>query len=195
MERLLSFCIGVIISVSTFAQYAQEPLSGTDQVILTSKGGRIFMNDQKLHDDVAPTYFTGMNGTDRSKEFVGYRSRYRAGIGLTAAGAGLTVLGTGTFLLSGIVLVFLSPFPDAGDNAAKIRKAEAVVWTGAGSAIAGVGMMAAGIPTMCVYKKRIRSMVTEYNARSFTKSDQNSGTAVEVSFGSQPSGIGFALKF
>ena len=58
----------------------------------------------------------------------------------------------------------------------------------AGVSVMGVGVAAlvAGIPTMTIYKKRIRNLSDSYN------SQRRPGT--EVSFGGQSCGVGFALN-
>lgn len=55
------------------------------------------------------------------------------------------------------------------------------------SALAGLAMLASGIPVMCVYKKKLKKMFQEYGP--------GLASDINLSFGPTCNGFGFALNF
>lgn len=193
MKRVLSFCIGIVVSMSAFAQYMQDTTALSDPVSLRSKGCRIYAGAERLNKREAAAYFADMNGTDKSADYLRYRRAYHAGVGLTVTGSVVVGTGLGLTVVGGIVALVTLPFAALGGESTMPDELFVVPKIGAYTTLAGVVFWAAGIPTLCVYKKRIRTLVSDYNAQSSMQ--QSSPSKVELSFGGQPSGLGFALKF
>lgn len=174
--------------MTSFAQYAQEVPSSPDHVLLKLKGCRVYADGVRLNKHDAALYFADMNGVDRSKDYLRYRRAYNAGVGLTVTGSIIAGAGCGLTVVGGVVAFVVLPFAMLGEDESVPAELLIVPKIGGYTTLAGVAFLAAGIPTLCVYKSRIKGMVSDYN--SAAKSPK-----VQLSFGGQPSGLGFALKF
>lgn len=146
---------------------------------LRIKGSRVFLNGEKISVDQASACFSNLSGEDRSQDYLRYRSTYKAGLGMTVGGAAVAVLGTGTLAVgfTKAVITAIAGKPDHG-----------MMMAGVYSAIGGLAVCLAGIPTMCVYNKKLKNLSDEYNAIT-------SPQVIKVTFGAQNYGLGFALNF
>lgn len=194
-KTFLVFCL-MTISMVLSAQYAEIP---AEQCIYM-KGSRVFLDQEKLTKEQACALFSDINGIDRSEDYLKYRTGYKTGLGLTIGGSSVFFLGGMTFMagtlgaivsgiavgMAGAVTVVAGGSADSVDNSA-FNTVRALISAGGISSIAGVAMMAGGIPTLCVYKKRMKDMSHEYN--------YTAASSVKLTFGTQRHGIGLALNF
>ena len=188
MKRLLSFCAAALMSISVLAQYAVDTTSLSEPRLLKSKGCRIYVGEEKLNKNEAAAYFSDLGGKDRSADYLSYRKAYNTGVGLTIAGSVVAGAGFGLTLVGGVAALVTMPFVAIGGNTDLPDELSTLINIGGYSMLSGVAFLGAGIPLLCVYKKRIRNFVNDYNAQ-FSESEAH------LSFGCQSSGIGFAYQF
>ena len=195
MKRLFMLIVCSFITVSLFAQYAETSIP-------VLKGSRVFVDGEKIpHSDVL-AYLTSGYDDSVADNWNRYRNAYKTGLGLTIAGASVTgcsmvlcaggfVAGAGVvvtsslFALLGVYVGDMQPAVDYFDSG--ISAAGQMMLVGVCGTLAGVAMLASGIPTLCVYKKRLNTMFDEYGPG--LKSDVN------LTFGPTDNGVGFALRF
>lgn len=189
MKKLFSFCIGILFPMAAFAQYAPSASSLSDHELLRVRGTKIYAGPRYLHPEEAAGYFTDIYGADRSEDYIRYRRAYNAGIGLTVAGT--VIAGTGVYITAAGSVVFVLTMPLVALSGEFPEELETLPRVGGYTILAGAAFLAAGIPTLCVYKKRIRGIVADYNSQVTGRSS----SGVELSFGGQSSGLGLALKF
>lgn len=165
------------------------------------KGSRVFMEGKRLTKSEAVSLFSDFHGADRSSEYLRYRSAYNTGLGLTVGGSMLTLGGGVTFLTGNIVAIVggitlpIFAIVDAGagtDTSSEYSseifgKANTILNVGLFATLGGVAMLASGIPTLCVYNSRLNHMEEDYNKAYLIP--------IEVTFGPQRHGFGFALRF
>lgn len=165
------------------------------------KGSRVFMEGKRLTKSEAVSLFSDFHGADRSSEYLRYRSAYKTGLGLTVGGSVLTLGGGFTFVtgvavvVAGGITLPLFAIVDAGagtDTTSEYSsevfgKANTILNVGLYAALGGVAMLASGIPTLCVYNSRLNHMEEDYNKAYLIP--------IEVTFGPQRHGFGFALRF
>ena len=192
MKRLLQILSLILVGYAASAQ-THTPVE--------IKGSRVFMEGKRLTKSEAVSLFSDFHGADRSSEYLRYRSAYKTGLGLTVGGSVLTLGGGFTFVTGVAVVVaggitlplFAGVDVIAGTDTSSeysseiFGKANTILNVGLFATLGGVAMLASGIPTMCVYNSRLNHMEEDYN-----KADV---TPVEVTFGPQRHGIGFALRF
>lgn len=180
MKRFYVICIGLLIAVCASAQYVPGYSS------LETKGSRVYADGVLLDKSAAASCFSNLDGADRSGEYLKYRSAYKAGLGLAIGGASAVAVGSVTALVGLVATVVVAPAAAVGGE----EIPEEITGTAiAGVSVMGVGLAAlvAGIPTMSIYKKRIKDLSDSYN------SQRRQGA--EVSFGGQSCGVGLALNF
>lgn len=189
MKKMFTLCIGILISMAAFAQYSPNATTFSDHELLRIRGSKIYAGPRYLHQEEAAGYFTDIYGVDRSEDYIRYRRAYNAGLGLTVTGSVIAGAGFGITAAGGIVILFTAPLAAlAGEFPEELKTMPKI---GACTMLAGAAFLAAGIPTLCVYKKRMRGLVADYNSQATGRS----GSGVELSFGGQSSGVGLALKF
>lgn len=190
MKKLLLLPWLILVSVAMSAQ-THTPIE--------IKGSRVFVGEEKLSKSEAVTLFSDIHGTDRSAEYLSYRSAYKAGLGLTiggsifAAGGGVTFVGGLAVAVAGGITIPLFAGIDvvAGTDSTSeyssevFRKASIMLNVGLYATLGGIAMLASGIPTMCVYNSRLNGIEDDYNKH----------VPVELTFGPQRHGFGFALRF
>lgn len=182
MKRLILILTALTFSFAAFAQYADLP-DGE----LKNRGAKILCEGEKLSLDEAMAVFSDINGMDRSDEYLGYRRGYRTGSGLMIGGASAIVVGSVTFFGSVIAaLVVGLPLSIAGEEIPV--GIDIAMYSGITVGSLGAASMIAGIPTLCVYKKRLKNLTAEYNSKP-------SHSEVALRFGAAPSGTGFTLNF
>lgn len=186
MKRLFLLSVTLLVALSASAQYVVADYSSP--VYMKAKGGRIFLDGEKLTRAEAAACFSGMDGVDRSTDYLRYRRVYNTGVGLTSAGAVTTVAGTSIAVAGGLVALIVAPFAAIGGATELPREVSQVPKLGGYMTLGGLAMLASGIPLISVYKKRIRTLAEEYNSIA-------ANPRVTMSFGGQPSGIGFAIHF
>ena len=180
MKKFYVICVGLLIAVCASAQY------GPGYSSLETKGSRVYADGVLLDKSAAASCFSNLEGSDRSGEYLKYRSAYKAGLGLTIGGASAVAVGSVTSLVGLIATVVVAPAAAVGGE--DIPK-DITGITIAGVSVMGIGVAAlvAGIPTMSIYKKRIKNLSDAYNNQKGMKTD--------VSFGGQSCGLGLALSF
>ena len=184
MKRFYVICIGLLIAVCASAQYVPGYSS------LETKGSRVYADGVLLDKSAAASCFSNLDGVDRSGEYLKYRSAYKAGLGLAIGGASAVAVGSVTALVGLVATVVVAPAAAVGGEEIPEEIPEEITGTAiAGVSVMGVGLAAlvAGIPTMSIYKKRIKDLSDSYN------SQRRQGA--EVSFGGQSCGVGLALNF
>ncbi|MBE6237983.1 MAG: hypothetical protein E7116_07535 [Bacteroidales bacterium] len=186
MKRLFLLSVTLLMALSASAQYVAADYQSP--MYMKAKGGRIFLDDEKLTRAEAAACFSDMDGVDCSSDYLRYRGAYNAGVGLTSAGAATAVVGTSIVVAGGVVALIVAPFAAIGGETELPRKVGLVPKLGGYMTLGGLAMLASGIPLICVYKKRIRTLAEEYNSIA-------ANPRVTMSFGGQPSGIGFAIHF
>ena len=174
MKRHILFLFIVLMSVGAMAQ------SASDNALLEKKpieirGSRVYVGREKLDKSSAAAYFSSVNGVDRSRDYLKYRAGYKTGLGLTIGGASLAVVGLGS-AFAGFVNALVDGF--AGRNT---LGSEIAMYLGAGSAVVGTACFIAGIPTICVYKKRLNRLERQYNT-SLQIGTSSSGLSMAICF-------------
>lgn len=181
MRRIVIFLAAVFTAVSASAQYVDT------EKMIDIKGSRLFIDGEKLSKEEAYAFFQDMNGMDRSQDYIRYRKGYKAGLGMIIGGGSLTLAG-GLTLLGGAVSAMVIGVPFAISGKDMPKGVDIAITAGGVSVLAGTAVMLAGVPTICVYKKRLKGLEEEYNSGLQSQD-------VELTFGSQPYGVGFALRF
>ena len=139
------------------------------QTVVDIKGSRVFQGGEKLSKEEAVLLMSDINGMDMSDDYLKYRKGYKAGLGMTIGGASLALVGAAGTVTS--VLLAL-PYAFAGKESTML---DVALGTSMVCAVGGIAVMIAGIPTLCVYKKRLNGLETEISAH--------------------PGGIGLTLRF
>lgn len=139
------------------------------QTVVDIKGSRVFQSGEKLSKEEAVLLMSDINGMDMSDDYLKYRKGYKAGLGMTIGGASLALVGAAGTVTS--VLLAL-PYAFAGKESTML---DVALGTSMVCAVGGIAVMIAGIPTLCVYKKRLNGLETEISAH--------------------PGGIGLTLRF
>lgn len=154
----------IFLIVSCLMAYAASA-----QTVVDIKGSRVFQSGEKLSKEEAVLLMSDVNGMDMSGDYLKYRKGYKAGLGMTIGGASLALVGAaGTF--TSVVLAL--PYAFAGKESTML---DIALGTSLVCTVGGVAVMIAGIPTLCVYKKRLNGLETEISAH--------------------PGGIGLTLRF
>lgn len=154
----------VFLIVSCLMAYAASA-----QTVVDIKGSRVFQSGEKLSKEEAVLLMSDINGMDMSDDYLKYRKGYKAGLGMTIGGASLALAGAAGTVTS--VLLAL-PYAFAGKESTML---DVALGTSMVCAVGGIAVMIAGIPTLCVYKKRLNGLETEISAH--------------------PGGIGLTLRF
>lgn len=195
MKRILFLFVCSIMTITASAQYADN-----DPLVL--KGSRVFVDGEKIPNADVVAYLTSAYDDSVADSWTKNRKAYKTGRGLTVAGSAVTwcgslvftagmIAGAGTLItvpilgMGGIVAGDMQPAGDYLDGG--LSAAEMMISIGGCSALAGLAMLASGIPVLCVYKTRLKTMFQEYG--SGLASDIN------LSFGPTGNGIGLALNF
>lgn len=192
MKRLLQILSLILVGYAASAQtYAPVEI----------KGSRVFVEGKRLTKSEAVSLFSDFHGADRSSEYLRYRSAYKTGLGLTVGGSVLTLGGGFTFVTGVAVVVaggitlplFAGVDVIAGTDTSSeysseiFGKANTILNVGLFATLGGIAMLASGIPTLCVYNSRLNHMEEDYNKAYLIP--------IEVTFGPQRHGFGFALTF
>lgn len=195
MKRLLLLLVCGFITIAASAQYAVN-----NPPVL--KGSRVFVDGEKISNADVVTYLASAYDDSVAEDWNKKRNAYKTGLGLTIAGSAVTwcgslvftagiIVGAGTLItvpilgMGGIVAGDMQPAGDYLDGG--LSASDLMISIGGCSALAGIAMLASGIPVLCVYKTRLKTMFQEYG--SGLSSDIN------LSFGPTCNGIGLALNF
>lgn len=193
--------IAAMIAVAAFS--SEQDTSG----IMVKKGGRIFIDGQKLSESQVLSSFSGLNledGTRYDVLWAKVAKRRSVGVGLTIAGSSTLAVGAGAFAVGFVYLIVTAvatPFYaianayGAQETVAEgldgnVRTASAFLLGGTIGCVSGIGMLGAGIPILCVNNSRMKKYVNAYNG-SLLPAPQK----VTLNFGAQRNGIGLALNF
>lgn len=182
MKRIILILFALTLSFAASAQYAD--LTAGE---LKNRGAKILYEGEKLTLDETIAVFSDFNGIDRSGDYLAYRKGYRTGAGLMIGGASAVVVGSVTFFGSLIAALLVGlPLSIAGEEVPV--SIDIAMYSGLAVGSLGAASMVAGIPTLCVYKKRLKNLTAEYNSKP-------SHSEVALGFGAAPSGTGFTLTF
>ena len=185
MKKLLLAFAAMFITIAASAQYADNYYSNAKGV-LTSRGSRVFMDGHRLEKNEAAACFSNLNGQDFSKDYLRYRSAYKAGVGLSIGGTALFAVSGISFVITAAATLVTAPLSAlSGDSLPPELKTSLV--TSYFCTLAGAAATLTGIPLACVYRSRIKDMTSSYNRQH--------SHPVALSFGAQPSGIGVGLRF
>ncbi len=157
MKRHILFLIAVLVGMSAMAQSSYDD-AALDKKPIEIRGSKVYVGREKLDKSSAAACFSSVDGVDRSRDYLRYRAGYKAGLGLTIGGASLAVVGLGS-AFAGFITALTKGF--AGQNT---LLPEIAMYLGAGSVVVGSACFVAGIPTICVYKKRLNRLERQYNA-------------------------------
>lgn len=144
---------------------------------ITSKGGRILVDGEKLTAQQAAQLFSEFGGEQMGEQYLANRKGYRTGMTLISVGVPMVAVGYFTSIV-GALLTLDSEVAQSG---------EAMYYTGAAMSITGALMTVAGIPTTIVFKKRIKNTAAEYNASVASRQT--------LALSPARSGIGIAMTF
>ena len=196
MRKLLSVLLFVIISVTASAQYANS------DYVVGLKGSKVFVDGERISNDQVVACFKDVQGQDLSSQWQKSRNGYKTGLGLTVAGSSLAaggslalccglIVGSGTAItlpvlgMPGLVTGDLSAAEDYADQG--FSTADKLITVGGACALAGIVMTAAGVPTMCIYKNKMKGMLRE--------ASPSLAAQVTLSAGPTANGVGLALRF
>lgn len=186
----------VAISVTASAQFA-----GPDHVV-GLKGSRVYVDGVRISNDQFLAGLKDVQGQDLSSQWQKSRNGYKTGVGLTVAGGSFVaggslafccglIAGAGTAItlpILGMPGVVTGDFSAAGDYADQgFSAAEKLISIGGTCAIAGLAMVAAGVPTMCIYKNKMKGLLHEVGP--------SLAGQVTLSAGPTANGLGLALRF
>lgn len=196
MKKLFFLFLFVIISVTASAQFA-----GSGHVV-GLKGSKVYVDGVRISNDQVLAGFKDVQGQDLSSQWQKSSNGYKTGVGLTVAGGSLAaggsltlccglIVGAGTAIslpvlgMPGLVTGDFGVAEDFADQG--FSTAEKLITIGGTCALVGIVMTAAGIPTMCIYKNKMKGMLRE---ASPSMADQ-----VTLSAGPTANGVGLALRF
>ncbi len=199
MKRTL---IILTLLASTFMAGAQYNPSAE----LIREGGRLYQGDQKLSKEqihLALSPFKDEKGRTYEEIWNKSKDMRTAGIVLTSVGSVSLAAGPVVTLVGAIVAVAegLGAGLGAGLTAAfggtpqpvdkETLKSPGIITSGFIVTGAGVAMLGSGIPLLCVGNKRMKNVVSDYNAQ-LPAAERPETT---IAFGPCPNGIGLSLKF
>ena len=173
MKRHILLLFLVFIGINAMAQDFSSDAIGEKTIDI--RGSKVYLDGQMLDKYSAAACFSSLNGVDMSNDYLRYRAGYKTGVGLTVGGASLAVVGFGT-ALAGFVTAFEQSL-EGEDYAA----ADAITSAGIISVVTGTISVLAGIPTICVYKKRLNRLEKKHNA--------------SLRIGTSPGGVSMAISF
>ena len=184
MKKLLLLLTFLSFAYAASAQYA----TSSHVPYISVKGSRVFIEGEMLPKDQAAALFSDMNGVDRRGDYLKYRAGYKTGMGLSIGGASLVVTGS----LIGVGAMFTAiivgiPLAISGDQA-YLNNAQIAMITAEVATITGLACVVAGIPTLCIYQRRIKDIAIEHAA--LTNSRQ-----LSLTVGPTANGLGLALAF
>lgn len=195
MKRLVIILLSCLMSSTASAQYAMN----SDTYVYLD-GSRVFAGWEKIDNDDFVHYLSDRYGEDAGDAWNRYRNGYRTGLGLTIAGGSCMVLGGTAAVIGGLAaLGTVMYFPligtigsmagsDPNDMLDTMLEGPALLaYIGGVVALGGLAMLVSGIPVMCVYKNRMTDHFNTYGSGIVNE--------VNLTFGPQSRGIGFALNF
>lgn len=175
MKRIILIALLSLAAFSASAQYAAVPEH------IKVGGSSIYSGNEKLTVDQALMCFSDLNGVDRSADYLKYRKGYRTGLGLTIAGGSLFVGGTVVCSSATLVALVIGIPMGMGGNGSVLQVTNGLVQASTVCMIAGGGMVAAGVPVLCVNRRRINHLAYDYNQ--------------QMTVGPTANGLGLALNF
>lgn len=197
MKRL--FLILTFLSLA-FASHAQLVVPHVPEVTL--RGSRVFVDDVKLKKDFVLSCISDEYGKEAADAWVKNRKGYKAGLGLTISGSYL-MISSGIALTCGLIYTagtlvtvpvigfagVMSGDMDSVENhySEEFYKGGFMISAGMICGVAGLAMLVAGIPTICVYQSRLENQFYDMGT-SFSR-------RASLTFGGQKNGLGFALNF
>lgn len=195
MKRLVIILLSCLMASTASAQYAMN-----SDTYVYLEGSRVFAGWEKIDNDDFVHYLSDRYGEDAGDAWNRYRNGYRTGLGLTIAGGSCMVLGGTAAVIGGLAaLGTVMYFPligtigsmagsDPNDMLDTMLEDPALLADiGGVVALGGLAMLVSGIPVMCVYKNRMTDHFNTYGSGIVNE--------VNLTFGSQSRGIGFALNF
>lgn len=195
MKKIFMVILAAVVSLTAAAQYAMN----SDTYVYLD-GSRVFAGWEKIDNDDFVHYLSDRYGEDAGDAWNRYRNGYRTGLGLTIAGGSCMVLGGTAAVIGGMAaLGTVMYFPligtigsmagsDPNDMLDTMLEGPTLLADiGGVVALGGLAMLVSGIPVMCVYKNRMTDHFNTYGSGIVNE--------VNLTFGAQSRGIGFALNF
>lgn len=191
MKRMIFILAAVFMATTAFAQYND---TATD--FMTMKKGSLWLGQEKITKENVQIVFSDVEFQERWRNV---NTGYKTGLGLTIGGSALTAAGVTLvacflddrmlFETKSIWLDLFGNSKDGLEDALNGLKEESVLALSGDIMVSvGIPILLAGIPTLCVYKSRMKNLAEDYNA-------SKKSTEMSLSFGNQAHGLGFALNF
>ncbi len=188
MKRLILIWASLLIATAAFAQYHD----GADDFMKMKKGS-LWLGTEKITKENVQVVFSDAEFQERWRKA---DAGYKTGLGLTIGGSALTAAGAtllGCFYKHRMLYDSKSMWEvifgqDIADDIEGFRGEKAAAWSGEIMLYAGIPVLLAGVPTLCVYKSRMKNLAEDYNA-------SRKSSEVSLNFGNQQHGFGLALNF
>ena len=191
MKRMIFILAALFMATTAFAQYND---AATD--FMTMKKGSLWLGQEKITKENVQIVFSYVEFQERWRNV---NTGYKTGLGLTIGGSALTAAGVTLvacflddrmlFETKSIWLDLFGNSKDGLEDALNGLKEESVLALSGDIMVSvGIPILLAGIPTLCVYKSRMKNLAEDYNA-------SKKSTEMSLSFGNQAYGLGFALNF
>ncbi len=175
---------------------------------LVKKGGKLYIDGTKLSKEQVSNIlasYSDERGTAYNELWSKANGMRKGGIALTSAGSAAIVIGPVVTLIGAIVGAAegIGAGLGAGLSAAlggteaqpaevEATKGKGIVVSGVVVTGAGVAMLGSGIPLLCIGNKRMKNIVSGYNAQ-LPATARNSEVAIAL--GPCPNGIGLSISF
>ena len=195
--RILFTVAALLVCTESFAQFVPEWHQGD----LKKKGTKIAVLDEKLDRETTLLLVESVGGPEMAADWQKYAKQRGWGIGLTSGGYALAVAGLGyggVYFLAGIV----------GTIFAAIGGQEAVdkLWSdmgprvsiGAAATLVGLAAGTTGVVLLSRGNRRLKDITRtcdEAGLPPLEASDATAISAVQLTLGQTPSGLGLALRF
>ena len=148
---------------------------------------RITLYGSRLKRSEERTLMTENFGDELYRKFIKDKRAYKAGLSLTAIGGIITFYSSIEIIVIGARSAYDYPSNIFNDDfyayTDKVLRGPVYMLCG------GLALLAAGIPTLCIYRSRMKSTISSCN--SMTKRNDN----IQLSFGPARSGVGLSVVF
>ncbi len=186
MKKILFLVALFAITITASAQYNTSGIA--------KYKGKWCQNGEKLNSEqiaalLVPYHYD--NNISYSDFYIKARKQRNTGIILTTVGSIASVTGAFVFLYGTVATITGGTVGAITGEKNNLGKSELII--GTVTTIAGVGMLGAGIPILCKGKKKIKTVINDYNTQLTRISYVPEPT---LTFGPcQNGGLGLSLKF
>ena len=167
MKRMFLILAALFMAITAFAQY-----NDVTSDLMTTKNGSLYLGSEKITKENVQMVFADAEYQERWKNI---NAGYKTGLGLTIGGSTLTVAGVtmlGCFLKERMLYdtrsIWLDLFghldDDLDDNLNGLKGESTLAWSGDIMLCIGIPVLLAGIPTLCVYKSKLKDLAEDYTA-------------------------------